>query len=159
MIRVKLTLDEFTKATQVVVRRMIESEKQGLNHASTYQRNFVERLTEETIGACGELAVCKAFGWEWSESVNTFHEIPDVADNVEVRSTGHLDGSLIVRDNDDETRWYVLVVGKPPNMTVVGRIKGYEARQNQFVRNPHGHRRAWFVPQNALEKFPERSVK
>lgn len=129
--------------------RMAVSNDKGLNHASTYQRTYAERQREEVIGACGEMAYAKSVNRFFSPTVNTFHGTPDVG-SVEVRATERMDGSLIVRDNDADDRWYVLVVGEPPNMKVVGAIKGSEAKQSKWLRNPHGHRKAWFVPQNEL---------
>jgi hypothetical protein len=120
------------------------------NHASTYQRDLMTRLREEIVGVCGEMAFCKGMRRFWSPSVNTFHAIADVGENIEIRSTDRDDGSLIIRENDDPDRWYVLVTGNPPEMTIRGCIRGADALQDQWLRNPHGHRLAWFVPQAAL---------
>lgn len=153
MKRVKLTVREIAAAVDVAMQRLCASTEAGHNHASTYQRTFLKRLEEETIGACGEIAFCKGLGKFWSPTVNTFHAIADVGKNIEVRATARDDGSLIVRDNDDPDRWYVLVTGEPPVMTIRGRIRGRDAKRDEYLRNPHGHRQAWFVPQSALDRF------
>lgn len=145
-----ITPREFTAAVEVGAQRLAASAEAGHNHASTYQRGYLERLQQETIGACGELAFCKALGRFWSPSVNTFHSVADVGSNVEVRATTRDDGALIVRDNDALDRWFVLITGEPPNLTVRGCIRGDQARRPEWVRDPHGHRLAWFVPQHAL---------
>lgn len=149
---------EYKACVDLANARMATSNAGSLNHASTYRRTYAERINEEVIGACGEMALCKAMGWYFSPSVNTFHTIPDVGANIEVRSTARDNGSLIVRDNDDNDRWYVLVTGEPPCMTVRGRIRGDQAKHPRWVRDPHGHRRAWFVPQSALEPLPTSGV-
>jgi hypothetical protein len=150
-VQVELTPRELAMAVNVGMQRLVASTEAGLNHASTYHRSFLKRLEEETVGACGEIAFSKAFGKYWSPSVNTFHDIADVGTDIEVRSTRLDSGSLIVRDNDAGDRWFVLVTGEPPLMTIRGRILGSEAKKPQYVRDPHGHRKAWFVPQEALQ--------
>jgi hypothetical protein len=129
---------------------MAVSNANQMNHASTYERTHLKRVEEEIVGACGEMAVCKALGRFWTPSVNTFHKTADVPPDIEVRATKRDDNCLIVRDNDPDDRYYFLVVGEPPDMTVVGYLKGSEAKKNQWVRDPGNRRRAWFVPQEAL---------
>ena len=89
--------------------------------------------------------------------MNTFHSIADVGRNVEVRCTDLADGCLIVRANDAPERWYVLVTGKPPTFTVRGYIRGADARRPEYMRDPHGHRPAWFVPQSHLTPLRRRA--
>jgi len=151
---VDLSAHEFATAVHVGMMRMTASANNKHNHASTYQRGYLERLEQEALGACGEIALCKALGYYWVPSVNTFHDVADVGRGIEVRATRRHDGRLIVRDNDPVDRWYVLVTGEPPRLTVRGCIRGHDARRNEWQRNPHGHRVAWFVPQHALRPPP-----
>lgn len=153
---VELTVSEFLQAVNVGMQRMVTSASAGHNHASTYERTFVKRLQEETLGACGELAVCKALNRYWDPRLNTFHNVADIGDDIEVRSTDRDGGCLIVRENDPPERWYVLVTGEPPSLTVRGYIKGSKARRDEWVRDPHDHRAAWFVPQSELTPMPLR---
>lgn len=155
---VTLSPREFALAVQVGAQRLAESTERGHNHASTYQRDYLKRLEEETLGACGEMALCKALRWFWSPSVGTFHAVADVGRNVEVRCTRRPDGALIVRENDAPERWYVLVTGEPPTFTVRGYIRGAAARRPEYIRDPHGHRPSWFVPQSALTPMPARAA-
>jgi hypothetical protein len=159
MIEVMLTDWEFKACVDLAVTRLAVSNGGKLNHASTYERTYLRRMHEEIVGACGELAFCKATGRYFTPSVNTFHGVADVDKKIEVRSTDRDDGSLIIRDNDNPQRWYVLVTGSPPKMTVRGFIKGGKARRDEWVRDPHGYRKAWFVPQNALSPLPKDSPK
>lgn len=151
--RVTITLGEFAACVSLGMRRMAMSGDTNLNAAKTYDRDFMERLDNETIGACGEMALCKSQGAFWTPSVNTFHAVADVGANVEVRTTRRSDGCLIIRDNDPPDRWYVLVTGEPPNMDIRGLIRGDRARQPQWMANPNGYRPAWFVPQEALQRL------
>ena len=141
---------EFKFCVDVANQRMASSQQKALNHASTYERGHLKRIEEEVIGACAEMVAAKYLGKFWSPSVDTFHKVPDIEPNIEVRGTIGEHNSLIVRRNDADDRWYILVVGKPPTMTVIGCIQGAEAKQDRWLRNPNGHREEWFVPQSAL---------
>lgn len=152
MIPVELTWYEFACAVSTGLARFIASMASGLNAATTYKRTFLERLNEEVTGACGEMAYSKYANEYWSSSINTFHGEPDVGRH-EVRATRRIDGSLILRDNDDPNRYYVLVVGEAPTMYLAGYILGASGRREEYLRNPHHHRVAWFVPQSDLAKF------
>lgn len=154
MMQVKLTNWERKAAIDCANMRMTTSDEAGWNNASTYKRTFTERLAEEVIGACGEIALCKLMNWFWSPSVNTFHHTPDVGSDIEVRSTQLETGSLIVRDNDADERWYVLVTGDGITMTIRGRIRGADAKRPEWVRDPNSYRPAWFVPQTHLLPLP-----
>lgn len=156
-IQIKLDPWEFKHCVDVANIRMAISNERDMNHSSTYERGYVERIRQETLGVCGEMAVCKAINKMWKPTVNTFHNVPDVEPNIEVRSTENTNGSLIIRENDDDNRWYFLVIGEPPNVTVVGYIWGANAKQDQWIKNPNGYRTAWFVPQDALLKTGKRA--
>lgn len=148
--RITLSIPEYHHAVQTAVLRMVVSSASKMNHASTYERSWLRRLEEEVVGAAGEIAVAKSVGAFHIGSVNTFHRVPDVLGNLEVRATSREDGCLIVRDNDPDDRPYVLVVGEAPNLRIAGYCWGADAKRDEFLRNPHGHRLAWFVPQSSL---------
>jgi hypothetical protein len=76
-VTVELTLMEFLVAIETAKTRMVASAMQQINHATTYDRTWVRRLHEETVGACGEIAVGKYLGAWFVPSVNTFHRVPD----------------------------------------------------------------------------------
>jgi hypothetical protein len=116
---------------------------------------MVRRIHEEFIGACGELAVAKSAGVFFLPSVNTFHRVPDFLSDYEIRSTDLPDGSLIVRDNDDNHRRYILATVVDDVVTLVGWIKGEDAKKQEFVRDPGGRRPSWFVPQSSLRPIEE----
>lgn len=153
---VTLTPWEYKAAVDLAVTRMAVSIDQGTKDITHEDRDWFDRLKVDVLGACGEVAVAKLTNKFWSPSVNVMHRVADVGHDIEVRSTDRQNGSLIVRPNDDPCRWYFLVTGGPPVLTVCGYIKGEDAQKEEWVRNPHGHRKAWFVPQSALTPIPER---
>jgi hypothetical protein len=135
--------------------RMLESDKLGLNHSTTYNRTLEERLTEETVGILGELAVFNFLG-KGKLMINTFHNIADAGKDVECRATYKENGSLIVRDNDDDNRRYILATVNRNEVTLKGWLYGKEAKKPMFERNPNNYRPAWFVPQeylNSMDSF------
>lgn len=150
---VTLSIPEYHHAVQTAVLRMVVSSASRMNHASTYERSWVKRLEEEVVGAAGEIAVAKSVGAYHIGSVNTFHRVPDVLGDLEVRATARTDGCLIVRENDADDRAFVLVVGEAPSLRIAGYLFGHEAKKQEFLRNPHGHRPAWFVPQSSLREW------
>jgi len=147
-----ISFTDFILAVKHAEIRMLESDKKGLNHSTTYKRTLEERLIEETVGILGELAVFNFLG-QGKLMINTFHKIADAGKDVECRATHHQNGSLIVRDNDDDNRRYILVTVNRNEATLHGWMFGHEAKQKQFERNPNNYRPAWFVPQDNLHSM------
>ncbi len=85
--------------------------------------------------------------------MDTFHSVPDVGPDFEVRATRIPDGCLIVRGNDADDRRYVLVTGDAPEVEIRGWLLGADAKKVGDLRNPNSHREAWFVPQERLNRF------
>ena len=152
---VTLTPWEYKACVDLATARMSVSIEKGIKDITPTERDYNERLLKDISGACGELAVAKAINRYWAPSVNTFHNKPDIEPNIEVRSTARAENCLIVRDNDPEDRYYFLVIGEPPTFQILGYMKGSDAKRDEWRRNPHGHRPAWFVPQEALTPIKE----
>src|SRR5712664_597598 len=149
-VQIALTGDELAYCKQEALRRKLDGDRRKLNHASTYQRTDEERVEQETGGCCAEYACRKLLGAELELPFNTFHKIPDILPDFEVRHTGHENGRLIVRSNDADDRRYILATGTPPEMTVRGWLWGHEAKQDKFRWNPYKWRSCWGVPQHQL---------
>jgi len=132
------------------LRRKQDGDARNLNHSSTYSRTDEERIKQETGGCCAEFAVRKHLGEDLMLPFNTFHHVPDILPDIEVRHTYRDNGMLIVRTNDPESRRYVLVTGAPPELVIRGWFWGHEARQPKYLRNPRGYRWAYWVSQVEL---------
>lgn len=150
--KITLSAPEFLAAVHAGMLRFATSPG---NPATTYRRSYNLRIEEEIVGACAEAAVHKFLGKFWDTAFGTYHRQSDAPGGIEVRGTKLDNGSLIIRDNDADDRWYVLVTGEAPELIIRGFIKGNEAKQDKYVRNPHGHRQAWFVPQGELTPINE----
>lgn len=152
---ITLTVPEFIIAVESAKMRLVSSEAMSLNHAKTMERDMVDRLYDEVLGACGEIAVGKASGEYFIPSVNTFHRVPDCMGDAEVRATWRADGCLIVRDDDSDERKFILTTINAPDVCVVGWLYGRECKKQEFLRNPNGYRESWFVPQSCLRPIDE----
>lgn len=154
-ITVELTIPEMSMALNAAWLRIVASAQQRLNHKTTYDRPMSKRIQEEFVGACGEIAVGKAANKFFVPSVNTYHRVPDCLSDCEVRSTDREDGALIVRDNDSDERKFILAVAVGETVRLVGWLTGRDAKKQEWVKNPHGWRQSWFVPQSALRPIEE----
>jgi hypothetical protein len=152
---ITLTIPEWSAVINAAWLRIVTSAKQGLNHATTYERSLLKRLEEEVTGAAGELAVGKWSGSFFVPSVNTYHRVPDCLEDVEVRSTRLAKGCLIVRDNDADDRRYVLAIVDGDTIRLAGWMHGRDAKCDEWFQNPHERRPAWFVPQEKLRPMEE----
>ena len=153
---ITLTLPEWSAVVDAAWLRIVASAAQRLDHATTYRRSMVERVAEEITGAAGELAVGKWSGRFFVPSVGTFHRVPDCLGDVEVRSTRHADGHLIVRDNDAPDRRYLLAIVGDESVRLAGWIVGMEAKRDEWRRaSQRSTRPAWWVPQGELRPMGE----
>lgn len=149
MIEVRLTTDELMMAASAASLRHVESIMSGRPDRHGAARSD-DGLGKHFEGACGEIAYCKARNVHWSASVNSFKG-PDVGQNVQIRTRSRHDYDLIVRADDSDLDWFVLVTGKPPTFIVRGYIRGREAKQAHWLKNHGGHGDAYFVPVSALK--------
>jgi hypothetical protein len=131
------------EAVKLAELRFLESAALNLNNATTYQSDVMEILTRDIGGILAELVVGRKFNRAYLPAMNVFHAQADVGEDIEVRSTPHLNGSLILRDNDDPARRYVLVVCDPMRgFAVRGWCYGYEAMTDEWKKNEG--RPAWW---------------
>ena len=145
--KVELTLFELEMGAIVGSKRRADSiSKKRKGH----KRGSWDKDVE---GALGELAVCKAIGTYWNGSVNTFKDLADVGDNIEVRHTELDSGKLIIRPGDNPESLYVLVTGSAPTYDVKGWIKGDDGMKQKFMMNPGGAGIAFFVPVKNLKQM------
>lgn len=155
-VTIRLSPTHAALAARVGLMRMRSSGNTGRNpHRSQAGRSDAERVAHEVLGCMAEAAVAQHLGIPYDGSVNRFHGAPDVGP-FEVRATDRRNGCLIVRDNDHPDRPYVLATGDGvrPVMILVGWLYGWEARDGRWLRNPHGRRPCWMVPQHALHPVP-----
>lgn len=146
---IMLSWQEIRLAAEVGVTRRIVSMRDNRRDSAGYRGS--DPFDMDILGAMGEVAVAKALQVYWSPSVNTF-KLPDV-DNLHVRSTRYKTGSLIVRPNDPEGT-YLLVIADLPRFKIVGYCSAQYAKQDEFRSQPDATRPpCWAVPQSRLAPF------
>ena len=150
----KLTDDDISLVAKAVTQRIVISAELGLNHATTYQRDIVTRVREESVGAAAELAWAKINGREWHAPINEFHQIPDDGIN-EVRATEHPRGGLIIRDNDPDDRRYIFATLNGRSVVFHGWEYGLNVKVDSNLWNPHGRRLAWRLDRLKLRPLHE----
>lgn len=107
-------------------------------------------------GACGEVAVAKVMGRYWGGGINTYKSGGDIdSTGWEVRTRSSHDYDLIVRDDDDDERVFILVTGHAPDYRVQGWIRAADAKRQEWQQNYGGHGLAYFVPRDALSEMGE----
>ena len=127
------------EAVKVAELRYLEARVGGMNNATTYQSDYVEVMSRDVGGILAELVVGRKFDRSFLPTVNTFHKQADVGEDIEVRSTPHLNGSLILRDNDDPARRYVLVICDPmQGFEVKGWAWGAQVALKQYYDDGSG---------------------
>ena len=105
-------------------------------------------------GALGEIAAAKALGYYWSGSINTFKD-PDLSRNIQVRTRSKNEYELIVRREDRDDDFFVLVTGVSPNYLVRGWLSGRESKRSNWLATHGGRESAYFVPHQALRNMDE----
>jgi hypothetical protein len=161
----RLNFERMMRAVEWMHIRLSESHKLKLNPATTYERTFNERITQEMTGMLGELAVIDFFGLKQNPRVNTFHNEADVLDNIEVRTTNYKNGHLILRDNDSINRKYIFCTVDYNAVKLIGWINGKdgmvakyyrsEEKTKSMFKNPRAIRPAWFIPQDDLNNIED----
>lgn len=150
MIGILLNKSEMQTAARIGAHRHIEALARGLPDRHGLEGKGWQVHIE---GACGEMAVAKALGRYWDGSINTFKSGGDVGEvQVRTRSKDHYE--LIVRKDDPDDSYFILVTGTAPAYKVWGYIRASEAKRPEWIKKHGGRPPAWFVPQSALTAIP-----
>lgn len=150
-----LTKTELDRGLRIAELRRLESQSMSRKQNHGHSRG---EFDPDIPGALGELAFCKAMGFVWEESLNTFKR-PDHGSNIQVRCAPCRArfpptdfGNLIVRADDNPSHRYVLVVGNAPNFAVKGWMLGRDAMRKEWwgVVHNNGREAVWRVPHGRL---------
>jgi hypothetical protein len=152
---VELSQPEMCMAIEVAKMRRMDSFKKGLTLGKNSGEKDKRSWDWEIDGAAAELVVAKELGRYWSGPVGNFKE-GDIGERIQVRHTNRMDGKLIIREDDKNEHYFVLVRGKMPSYEVVGYINGAEAKLDKFLFGPNGAKPAYFIPSSELKPFPDK---
>jgi hypothetical protein len=140
---------EFHAAVNSALLQVTCSSLDKRNHAYTMKRNKLGILNHSIIGALGEIAFAKFADRFFIPQVNTFHNIPDCFEDIEIR-TSDKNTTLITRDDDAPERKYVKVMTNGNKALIVGWLYGHETRRREFFRQSEGQRDCWMTPHQFL---------
>lgn len=145
-IQISLTSAEIMLGATAGVMRQVENLK---NNAKPFYGAGRENDWQLNIeGVLGEMALSKYLNIYWKGKGKM--RAPDVGD-VDVRTTPHASGHLILHPNDPDDRLFYLLTGVNGNYTIHGSILGRAGKQDRWIKDPTGGRPAYFVPQDALK--------
>lgn len=147
---VTLTPDEVRRAVWVGVERQLEARRLNLPDRHGFTG---DGWGEHIEGAAGELAVAKLLGWELDATVNTFKAGGDLGEKVQVRTRSEHWMELIVRPDDRDGDYFVLVTGRIPRFRVRGWYPGGAAKRPEWLQSHGGRPPAFFVPQGKLKRL------
>ena len=152
---VTLSPVEMTLAANVAVLRQVTNLRDGRRDAHGAGEGGWQCHIE---GALGELAVAKFLNVFWSGSLGNLGA--DDVGVLQVRAAARDDSRLIVHAGDPDDRAFVLVVGRAPQLTLVGWMLGSTAKQTRWIDDPVRRRGcaprpAFFVPQTELHPVSE----
>jgi len=140
-------------AAFVGAKRHIESVFAGRTPADGFDQTKADIYRINIEGAAAEMAYCKFRGVYFPATVNNFKSA-DVGSNVQVRHTKRPDGDLRITKNDNPEHFFVLVIGIPPVMHIVGWIKGADGMRPEWLRVlTEGRAASYWVPQRELNGF------
>jgi len=166
---VTLVYSEFAKRSRNGVTVTLTAEQVDLAYDVAKRRNGIHRannradgnvngqsLAVDIDGAMAELAVCVAYNKPWENAFvslerwdNERRMLHDVA-HLEVKSTRHPNGCLLVQKQFSDEPPYVLVItARAPEFRLAGWLYGWEVKQAKFWRTDVP-RPCYMAPQNAL---------
>lgn len=153
---VTLTSAEMTLVHMVAGLRQVSNEAMARRDA--HGASVELGLDGHIQGAAAEAAVAKYLNRWWSGALNNLGAA-DVGQHLQVRSTQHEKGCLILHRPDPDDHYFILAVGRAPTFRLAGWIRAAAGKDESFWRDPKGGRPAFFVPQSALERMKRQGAR
>lgn len=149
---VRLAPFELEMAAMVGGRRQNEAFARGLGekYNGNGQDEKGDAYDRHIVGVAGEIAVARVLDKYWNGSVNTFKVGADVGDSIQVRTRRRSGYDLVVRGNDRDDDYFVLVIEQMPALKVMGWMRGGAAKEERWLQSYGGGARAYFVPATEL---------
>ena len=151
MVEVRLTPAEMLIGAQAGAMRQVENLKTNGSKPTHGLKNNAKDWQIHIEGVLAEQACAKYLNRYWSGKGERGGI--DVYD-VDVRSTRHKHGCLIIHKSDPDDRFFYLVTGMNGVYHVHGGMYAGEGKNDEWWREPVDQRPAFFVPQSHL-RFKE----
>ena len=105
------------------------------------------------LGAAAELAAAKWLNVpEFTLTVDTYKDEPDIWPNWEVKHSEYSSAHLIIKDSDRDTDRAVLVTGVNP-FTIVGWLPVHYCKDDLYLKATRQTAISYWVPQSELVKI------
>lgn len=158
MVDVILSWPEITVGSQAGVLRHVDNLRKQRHDAHGFKGDGWGANIE---GALAEMAVAVKLNRYWLPvTEGSLDALPGDVGKVQVRSTKNPNGRLILHRDDPDDAHFIFVRGpflerNGLRFTLVGWIKGTDAKREEWWADPSGSNRpAFFVPNEALGSFP-----
>jgi hypothetical protein len=149
-LKIKLSPEECHLAAIVASTRMTSSSIKG-HKDILYEKSWLDGFMIHLYGCFGEIAASKALEIPWPAWVDRFKATADLGTNIEVRHRIKDEHDLIIRKDDDPSRFYVLTTGNPDSITVHGYVVGKHGKDKRFLANHGGKMESFFVQKEFLK--------
>ena len=100
-------------------------------------------------GRAAERVIARLLNIPWNTDTDAPHQRGDVLD-MEVRSTRHIDGHLLLHEKDADDRICWLVIDQHPRYGVAGSIRIRDGKLKEYWQERIKGRACYFVPQSVL---------
>ena len=132
--------------------RVVEGRRTGRKDGKVGKRTPEQILTNDYQGLVAEYAVCLYLDTAFQMRYDPMNEFADVEPDLQIRSTHHLHGGLIIRPHERHRHArHILVIVHRQHAAIVGWKHGRDvldlSNAHEWWR-PEGY---WLVPQHDLE--------
>jgi len=152
-ISICLTEQERQMALNEAHRRQSSNENRGLYGRNGGPRYGEKALKAHEVGAMGEVAVATLLGMKefLFQETEARRGSVDLPPDIDVKTRNGHNRDLIIQLSESRNKRFVLVTIEDNAILIHGWINGKEAMQDQYILDPARGRKAYFVPQKALQ--------
>jgi len=149
---ITLTKEQVAYATEMGEKRHKYDNTIGAKGAYNISKKMNSNAAFDIQGCIAEYAVSLLLKKEWIGFAEDFQNIEaDVGDNLQIRSTYHPHGNLILHPKDADDQRFILVrLHDLPTIDVVGWIMGEDAKQERYWTEPVKNRPCYMYPHQLL---------
>lgn len=148
--QVQITSAGLQRAINYIPQWLGRTEKRNYQH-DRESLNFAEFVVQQSQALAAEVAVSKYFRKPIDLQNLNYKNSADVGNNIEVKWTKWLDGSLILTELDRKEDIAILVTGSMPTMRVCGWIPIVMAKRNKQQRSDG----SWWISQADLHPMAD----
>lgn len=149
--------DFINAATNASVFILSSIKKQrNTDHGGNSQRKMSSRIADWFIGELGEIAVSRFTGLAKMSTLEVTNTA-DIGKTIEVRTTEHANGHLILYKNSNDNYNFVFVTINGLQANLVGWINPKDGKKPEYFRSADPD--CYFVPQSALNPIETLPIK